>query len=120
MSSRGHLIAPGHITDECQSITVPGFGHAARVAEDKTNDLALLRLYGARNLTPAPLGGESGKARRLTLFGIRRSAGAGRRRHGDKRELHTCTAQGVEPAPNSAFPARRRSTRKAASPAWWS
>ena len=46
----------------CQSITVPGFGHADRIAEDKTNDLALLRLYGARNLV-------AGAARRRRRHG---------------------------------------------------
>jgi len=56
-------------TDECQSIMVPGLGHADRIAEDKANNLALLRIYGARNLVPAALGGETG-AGGLTLYGI--------------------------------------------------
>ncbi|MGA3310699.1 MAG: peptidoglycan-binding protein, partial [Xanthobacteraceae bacterium] len=61
VSSGGDLLAPGHVTDECQAITVPGLGHAERVAEDKTNDLALIRLYGARNLVAATLAGDSGQ-----------------------------------------------------------
>jgi hypothetical protein len=70
VTSRGDLVTLGQVTDQCQSITVPGFGHAERVAEDKTNDLALLRLYGARNLVPGPLGRDGGTGDTLTLFGI--------------------------------------------------
>ena len=102
VSSRGHLIALGRITDQCQAITVPGFGHADRIAEDKTNDLALLRLYGARNLAPAPLAGESSKADALTLFGIAGPLAQA----GDGTVTSTpahLTAQGVEPAPILGF-----------------
>jgi hypothetical protein len=49
---------------------VPGFGHADRIAEDKTDDLALLRLYGARNLVPAALAGDSPADGELTLVGV--------------------------------------------------
>jgi len=55
----GDLVASARVTAECVSLTVPGFGHAARVAEDTASDLALIRLYGARNLVPAPMGGPS-------------------------------------------------------------
>ena len=74
VSARGDLIAPAQLTDECQSVTVPGFGHAERVAVDKSTDLALLRLYGARNLVPAAFDGsrQSGSSQSgdLTLTGI--------------------------------------------------
>ena len=50
----------GESPTNASRITVPGFGHAERIAEDKANDLALLRLYGARNLVPATLGGDGG------------------------------------------------------------
>ena len=49
---------------------MPGFGHAERVAEDKTNDVALLRIYGAQNLIPAALAGDSGEGDDLTLVGV--------------------------------------------------
>ena len=55
VGSDGDLIAPVRNVDDCQAITVPPFGHAELVAEDKANDLALIRLYGARNLVAAPL-----------------------------------------------------------------
>src|SRR4029077_20242584 len=73
VSARGDVIAPAQIVDGCQSITVAGFGHAERVAEDKANDLALLRLYGAQGFVPAALagdGGAGGAGGDLILVGI--------------------------------------------------
>jgi peptidoglycan hydrolase-like protein with peptidoglycan-binding domain len=69
-SAAGDFVAPGRATEACRAIVVPGLGHAERFAADETNDLALLRVYGARNLVPAALGGESGKGDALTLFGV--------------------------------------------------
>ncbi len=102
VTGRGELIAPAQMTDECQAITVPGLGHAERIAVDKTGDLALLRLYGARNLVPAALAGEGAADGELTLVGIAdplaqqgdvavSSAGA------------SLTAQGLVPAPKLGF-----------------
>ncbi len=111
VSSGGDLLAPGHVTDECQAITVPGLGHAERVAEDKTNDLALIRLYGARNLVPATLAGdggqggqgaEGGQAGELTLVGVADPLAQA----GDNAVTSAAarlTAQGVEPAPKPGF-----------------
>ena len=65
----GDLIAPARLTADCVALTVPGFGHAARIAEDDTSDLALIRLYGARNLVPAPMAGTS-QGQQLTVMGI--------------------------------------------------
>jgi len=69
----GDLIASGPVTDQCAAITVPGFGHADRVAADAASGLALLRLYGAHNLAPAALADGSGSGNTgddLTLVGI--------------------------------------------------
>jgi hypothetical protein len=70
VSAEGDLLAPARLTEDCQTITVAGFGHAERVAADASSDLALLRLYGARNLVPAALGGEASQTGELTLVGI--------------------------------------------------
>ena len=102
VSSRGDLVALGQVTDECQSITVPGLGHADRIAADKTNDLALLRLYGVRNLVPAALAGDGGSGDALTLFGIADPLAQG----SDNTVTSSAaqlTAQGVEPAPKLGF-----------------
>ncbi|WP_315716909.1 MULTISPECIES: peptidoglycan-binding protein [unclassified Bradyrhizobium] len=58
----GAIIADREVTDACVAITIPGFGHAERVAEDKERGLALLRIYGARGLKPLALSGGSAKS----------------------------------------------------------
>jgi hypothetical protein len=65
----GDLIAPARVTADCVALTVPGFGHAARIAEDSASDLALIRLYGAQNLVPAPMAGAS-QGQELKLVGV--------------------------------------------------
>jgi hypothetical protein len=98
----GVLVAPLQITSDCESITVPGFGHAVRVADDSANDLVLLRLYGARNLAPAPLGGEPAQGDALTLIGI----AAPPAQQGGNAVTHAAAhrdGQAVEPAPAPGF-----------------
>jgi hypothetical protein len=75
VASDGTLITAARNVDQCEAITVPPFGHAERIAEDKasvdkTNGLALVRLYGARNLTPAPFADNAIEAGDLTLIGV--------------------------------------------------
>src|ERR1700683_3946561 len=41
----GAIVTDRQITDECLAITIPPFGNADRVAEDKEHDLALLHVY---------------------------------------------------------------------------
>ena len=59
VSDRGYLLAAAPVVDQCQSITVSGIGHAERIAVDGNGDLALLRLYGAQNLSPAAIAGDA-------------------------------------------------------------
>lgn len=102
VSDRGDLLGIAGITEGCQAITVPGYGHADVVGTDKTNGLALLRLYGARNLTPASLGGDAGAATDLTLFGVADplAQSGGGAASSAAAEL---TGQGIAPAPNLGF-----------------
>jgi hypothetical protein len=65
----GVLVAPDRLTADCVALTVPGFGHAARIAEDDASDLALIRLYGAHNLVPAPMAGAN-QGQELRLVGV--------------------------------------------------
>ena len=65
----GVLLAPRQLTSACEAITVPGFGHAVRIAEDGTNDLALLRVFARQNMISAPLLAD-GAGDTLTLVGI--------------------------------------------------
>ncbi len=102
VSSRGHLITAAAIADRCQSITVPGLGHADRIAVDKSGDIALLRLYGARNLLPVAFSGGASGADQLTLFGIADPVA----QPGDSKVTSApahLTAQDIDPAPKPGF-----------------
>jgi hypothetical protein len=101
VSSSGDLVTTAEVADDCRSITVPGFGHAVRIAEDKANDLALLRLYGARDLAPMTLA-EDSTSGALTLLGMADPLGQGA---DDKvtRAGAQLTDQGINPAPKLGF-----------------
>ena len=102
VSTDGYLIAPLHVTDDCRVITVPTLGHAARIADDKANDLALLRLYGARNLSAATLADEAMPAGDVTVTGIADPLAQGGNAEATSGAAHV-TAQGVDPAPKLGF-----------------
>jgi peptidoglycan hydrolase-like protein with peptidoglycan-binding domain len=55
VSGDGAILTDRQVTDSCLTIAITGHGNADRVAEDKEHDLALLRIYGARGLTPLNL-----------------------------------------------------------------
>ena len=102
VTGQGHLITSAQIADGCQAITIPGIGHAERIAEDKTNDIALLRVYGAPGLLPAALAGDSGAGDDFTLVGIAdplAQAGGGAVTRAPARR----SAQGLDPAPKLGF-----------------
>jgi hypothetical protein len=69
VSAQGDIVADRNITQGCKVIVAAGIGNAERVAEDKDNGLALLRVYGARTHA-ADLGREQAKPSDLTLVGI--------------------------------------------------
>ena len=100
VGSNGDLIVPARAVDDCQIIAVPGLGHAERIAEDSANDLALIRLYGARNLTAMPIAANA--AGDVTLVGIAdplAQAGGGAVTSVAAR----AGAQGLDPAPKPGF-----------------
>jgi hypothetical protein len=55
VSNDGAIIADREVTEACIAITIPGYGNADRIADDKQHGLALLRVYGARELKPLGL-----------------------------------------------------------------
>jgi Putative peptidoglycan binding domain len=69
VSEDGAVIADRQIVDGCMSVVIAGYGNADRAAEDKEHELALLRIYGARGLTPLSLGNGSAKSA-VELIGI--------------------------------------------------
>jgi len=69
VSEDGAIIADRDVTDGCLAITIPNFGHAERIAEDKQHGLVLLRIYGGRGLKPLALDGGSASGN-VELVGI--------------------------------------------------
>jgi peptidoglycan hydrolase-like protein with peptidoglycan-binding domain len=69
VSEDGAIVADRDVTDGCLAITIPNFGHADRVAEDKAHGLALLRIYGGRGLKPLDLA-SAGTPSAVDLVGI--------------------------------------------------
>ena len=70
VSARGHIITDRKLAAGCQVIVAAGLGDADRVAEDKDNGLALLRVYGPRKLSPLALAPDAPKRGDVTLIGI--------------------------------------------------
>ena len=101
-SGQGHLITSAQIADGCQAITIPSFGHAERIAADKANDIALLRVYGAPDLLPAPLAGDNGVGDDLTLVGIADPLAQAGGSAVTRTPAHR-NAQGLDPAPKLGF-----------------
>ena len=97
----GSLVTARQVTTGCEALTVPGLGHAILVADDTVNDLALLRLYGARDLVPAALIGDS-QVGDLTLVGI---ADPGVQNAGDKvtKVAAHLDGQTLSPVPPTGF-----------------
>jgi hypothetical protein len=69
VSDDGAILTDRQVVDGCMSIVVAGHGHADRAAEDKDRELALLRVYGARGLTPLRLNTGAAKSA-VELTGI--------------------------------------------------
>jgi hypothetical protein len=101
VTSTGDLVTTAQLTDECRAITIPGYGHAVRVAADEASDLALLRLYGAQGLTPIPFADEAAGPTTLTLLGIADPRSDG----GDEVTSATAqrTDQNLNPAPKLGY-----------------
>jgi peptidoglycan hydrolase-like protein with peptidoglycan-binding domain len=66
----GAILTDRQITDGCLAITIPPFGNADLIAEDKEHDLALLRIYGARGLKPLGLSSDQTSKTSIELTGI--------------------------------------------------
>ena len=72
VSTQGHIITDANLIRGCQVIVASGFGDAGRVAEDKENGLALLRVYGPRKFQPLSVTRDVAafKSADVTLAGI--------------------------------------------------
>src|SRR5665213_1897112 len=70
VSPQGHIVTDLKLTEGCQVIVAAGLGDADRLADDRDNGLALLRVYGQRKLLAVALTHDAPKASDLTLVGI--------------------------------------------------
>ena len=70
VTARGHIVTDRKLAAGCQVIIAAGIGDADRIAEDKDSGLALLRIYGPRNLSPLVLAPDAAKKGDVTLVGI--------------------------------------------------
>jgi hypothetical protein len=70
VSANGYVLAGRRATEGCNVIVAAKLGPAERIADDQTADLALLRVYGARNLTSLPLAGEAAASGDVTVVGV--------------------------------------------------
>ena len=74
VGARGDIVTDRQVTDGCKVIVAAGLGSAERVAEDKAQGLALLRVYGQRDLPALPLPRDVANTKEsrmsLTLIGI--------------------------------------------------
>src|SRR6202166_1243481 len=102
VSGQGHLITSAQIADGCQAITIAGFGHAERIAADKANDVALLRVYGAQDILPVALASDSSAGDDLTLVGIADPLAQAGGSAVTRAPAHR-NAQGLDPAPKLGF-----------------
>ncbi len=68
VSTDGHVLTDRRIADNCNVIAVDGLGNAERIAVDRANGLALLRVYGKRDLAAAPMSDKTSGD--FTLVGI--------------------------------------------------
>jgi hypothetical protein len=102
VSTAGHILTDRQVTEDCNVIVVSGYGDADREAEDKSTDLALLRIYGAPDLVPATFGGDAAKGPDLTLLGIADPQSQG---GGGAISAMAAKARGetVDPAPQLGF-----------------
>ena len=102
----GHALTTQHLIDGCQTITLAGLGPADIVVRDQETGLALLRLYGARNLTPLALA-EAAPPSELTLVGVAdpQAQGGGGAVSAIAARLNTAnpSVPTIEPAPTLGF-----------------
>lgn len=70
VSAEGHIVTDRKLTEGCQVLVASGIGDAVRIADDKINGLALLRVYGPRKFSPLSLTQDAPKAGDISLVGI--------------------------------------------------
>jgi peptidoglycan hydrolase-like protein with peptidoglycan-binding domain len=70
IGSAGEIITARDISDGCQVITVTGIGNAERIDDGKASGLALLQVYGVRNLKPIALAEATPDQGAVSIVGV--------------------------------------------------
>ena len=117
VSSDGALVTAARNVDRCEAITVPPFGHAERIAEDKTSGLALVRPTAratwCRRRSPRATSREAiSHSSALPIRSHRTAMWRPPCRHASR-------SRQLSRRRSSASPAQPPPTRAAAWPAWW-
>jgi peptidoglycan hydrolase-like protein with peptidoglycan-binding domain len=106
VSKAGHIVTDRAAVDDCQFVIVPGFGNAARVADDKASGLALLQVFAAHDMIPAAMV-DGGRGSDVTLVGIADPQAQDGGSAVSSLKAHVLaasgTAQPIEPAPALGF-----------------
>jgi hypothetical protein len=68
VGASGEIVTDRDTVDGCQTVVAAGIGNAERVSDDQQSGLALLRVYGVRELKPLALGAAPGAD--IVLVGI--------------------------------------------------
>ncbi len=84
VSPQGHIVTDRKLAEGCQVIVAAGLGDADRVADDKDNGLALLRVYGPQQVVGAGAAARCAKGRRSDAGRHSRSQGTGRQPQTDR------------------------------------
>lgn len=69
-SASGHILTDRKLTEGCRVIVVPGIGDAEPIATNVEHGLALLRVYGRRNLKAVTFAPAVADGNALTLVGV--------------------------------------------------
>ncbi|WP_424628703.1 peptidoglycan-binding protein [Bradyrhizobium sp. SYSU BS000235] len=70
VSSDGAILVDRQATEACDTIVVPAYGNAARIAQDKDSELALIHIYGVSDLKPLGMASSGATKPHVSVFGI--------------------------------------------------
>lgn len=70
VGAEGAILADREAVEGCLSIVVAGYGPADLADRSKEHELALLRIYGASELKPLPIGSGAAKAGAVEITGV--------------------------------------------------
>jgi peptidoglycan hydrolase-like protein with peptidoglycan-binding domain len=103
----GAILADHEVTEACIAITIPGYGNADRIADDKEHGLSLLHVYGARELKPLALeGGTAATSVEITGIADPQAQGGGSAASSVKAQAAQIGGDGdaaLSPAPGPGF-----------------